>query len=127
MVGIVLISHSRALALEVARLCHALAPRKAPIAVAGGTDGGGVGTSAERIRVGIEVVDQGDGVLLLTDIGSSVLVARALVEEIGDETIAVADAPLVEGAVAATIIAGAGAPFAQVLAAAEETRGARKL
>ena len=127
MVGIVLVSHTSALALEVARLAHALAPEKASIAVAGGTADNEGGTSADRIRMAIEVVNQGDGVVLLADIGSSVLTARILVEELGDASITLADAPLVEGAVAAAVVAGAGAPFSEVLASAEEARGARKL
>jgi PTS hybrid protein len=39
----------------------------------------------------------------------------------------VADAPFVEGAVAAAVTAAAGAPLAAVRAAAEEARHARKL
>jgi dihydroxyacetone kinase DhaKLM complex PTS-EIIA-like component DhaM len=69
-------------------------------------------------------VDQGDGVLLVPDLGSSVLTAR-LVAEPG--RVVVADAPFVEGAIAAAVAAGAGASLAEVLAAAEEARTFRKL
>jgi dihydroxyacetone kinase phosphotransfer subunit len=126
MVGIVLVSHSSALAIEVARLAHALAPAKAPIAVAGGTDDNTMGTSHDKIRMAVEVVDQGDGVVILADVGSSVFAAKTLVEDLGDDSVVLADAPLVEGAVAAAVLAGAGASLQDVLASAEEARDTRK-
>ncbi|WP_188195144.1 dihydroxyacetone kinase phosphoryl donor subunit DhaM [Nonomuraea sp. SYSU D8015] len=124
MVGLVLVSHSAGLAAEAAALVRGIAGHDAPVAVAGGTDDGGLGTSLDLIEAAIQAVDQGDGVLLVPDIGSSVLTAR-LVEEPG--RVVLADAPFVEGAIAAAVTAGTGAPLADVLAAAEEARIFRKL
>ncbi|MFO7250067.1 MAG: dihydroxyacetone kinase phosphoryl donor subunit DhaM [Actinomycetes bacterium] len=125
MVGLVLISHSLTLAREVAELTRALAPVPAPVAPVGGNPDGGYGTDPDRVREAVRAVDRGDGVVLLADLGSSVLTAKLLVEELGDPSVVLADAPLVEGAVAASVMAGAGAPLAEVVAAAEQARAGK--
>ncbi|NUR87244.1 MAG: phosphoenolpyruvate--protein phosphotransferase [Nonomuraea sp.] len=124
MVGIVLVSHSRGLAEEAAELARGIAGQDAPVAAAGGTEDGGLGTSLDLIEAAVARVDAGDGVVLIPDLGSSVLTAR-LLEEPGQ--VVLADVPFVEGAIAAAVTAGAGAPLADVLAAAEEARTYRKL
>ncbi|MFI6497754.1 dihydroxyacetone kinase phosphoryl donor subunit DhaM [Nonomuraea typhae] len=123
MVGIVLVSHSAALAVAAAALARGIAGEQVPLAAAGGTDDGGLGTSFDRVEAAVGAVDQGDGVLLIPDLGSSVLTAR-LLEAPG--RVVLADVPFVEGAVAAAVTSGAGAPLEEVLAAAEEARAFRK-
>jgi PTS hybrid protein len=67
-------------------------------------------------------------VVVLPDLGSAVLTVRAVLEDHGDaETVLLADAPFVEGAVAATVTAAAGGDIKAVAAAAEEARHVRKL
>ncbi|WP_433519883.1 PTS-dependent dihydroxyacetone kinase phosphotransferase subunit DhaM [Nonomuraea sp. CA-143628] len=124
MVGIVLVAHSAGLAEEAAALVRGIAGTGALVAAAGGTEDGGVGTSLDLIERALTAVDQGDGVVLVPDLGSSVLTARLLAEP---GRVVVADVPFVEGAIAAAVTAGAGAPLAAVLAAAEEARTVRKL
>ncbi|GAA0924395.1 dihydroxyacetone kinase phosphoryl donor subunit DhaM [Nonomuraea longicatena] len=124
MVGIVLVAHSAGLAEEAAALARGIAGARVPVAAAGGADDGGLGTSYDRIEAAVRAVDQGDGVVLIPDLGSSVLTAR-LLEEPG--RVVLADAPFVEGAVAAAVTAGSGAPIGQVLDAAAEARTFRKL
>ncbi|MEU4224186.1 phosphoenolpyruvate--protein phosphotransferase [Nonomuraea sp. NPDC026600] len=124
MVGIVLVAHSAGLAVEAAALVRGIAGAGAPVAAAGGTEDGGLGTSLDLIEKALAAVDRGDGVVLVPDLGSSVLTAR-LLEEPG--RVVVADVPFVEGAIAAAVTASAGAPLAAVLAAAEEARDFRKL
>ncbi|MFG1702020.1 PTS-dependent dihydroxyacetone kinase phosphotransferase subunit DhaM [Nonomuraea sp. M3C6] len=124
MVGLVLVSHSAGLAAEAAALARGIAGADTPVAPAGGTQDGGLGTSLDLIEAAVRAVDQGDGVVIVPDLGSSVLTAR-LVEE--DGRVVVADVPFVEGAIAAAVAAGAGVPLADVLAAAEEARTYRKL
>lgn len=124
MVGIVLVSHSAALAAEAAALARQIAGPEAMVAGAGGTEDGELGTSLDRIERAVAEVDGGAGVLLVPDLGSSVLTAK-LLEEPG--RVVLADVPFVEGAIAAAVTAAAGAPLAQVLAAAEEARTYRKL
>lgn len=123
MVGIVLVSHSAGLAAEAAALARGIAGPETPVAGAGGTEDGGLGTSVDVIEAAIAVVDQGAGVVLIPDLGSSVLTAR-LFEESG--AVVLADVPFLEGAIAAAVSAGAGASLAEVLAAAEEARTFRK-
>ncbi|MGW0802770.1 PTS-dependent dihydroxyacetone kinase phosphotransferase subunit DhaM [Nonomuraea sp. NPDC002799] len=124
MVGLVLVSHSAGLAVEAAALVKGIAGAGTPVAAAGGTEDGGLGTSLDLIEAAVSAVDQGDGVVLIPDLGSSVLTAR-LVAEAG--RVVVADVPFVEGAIAAAVAAGAGLPLAGVLEAAEDARTFRKL
>jgi phosphoenolpyruvate---glycerone phosphotransferase subunit DhaM len=128
-VGIVLVSHSSALAQGAAELAGQIGGGVVRIATAGGTDDDGIGTSIAKVRRAVRLADAGAGVLVVPDLGSSVLTVRALLSEAGDlpEPLAVADAPFVEGAVAATVAAAAGGDIKAVLAAAEEARHARKL
>ncbi|KUO06854.1 PTS-dependent dihydroxyacetone kinase phosphotransferase subunit DhaM [Streptomyces sp. DSM 15324] len=130
LVGIVLVSHSAAVANAVAELAKGLAGGGAtvPVAAAGGTEGGGLGTSAELVAAAAASVDRGAGVALLTDLGSAVLTVKALLAE-GDELPASArlvDAPFVEGAVAAVVTAATGADLDAVTAAASEAYAYRK-
>ena len=109
-VGIVLVSHSAAVASAVAELARGLAGggRLAPVAPAGGMPDGGLGTSSELIADAAKAVDGGAGVALLVDLGSAVLTVKALLAE-GDELpdgARLVDAPFLEGAVAAARAAG---------------------
>ncbi|MCX4572505.1 PTS fructose transporter subunit IIA [Streptomyces sp. NBC_01571] len=130
LVGIVLVSHSAAVAASVAELATGLAGGGtiAPVAPAGGTADGGLGTSAELISAAAASVDRGAGVAVLMDLGSAVLTVKALLAE-GDElpgNTRLVDAPFVEGAVAAVVTASAGADLAAVEAAAAEAYTYRK-
>jgi dihydroxyacetone kinase phosphotransfer subunit len=129
-VGIVLVSHSREVAAAVAELAKGLAGGgTAPVAPAGGTPDGGLGTSAELITAAAEQVDGGAGVAVLVDLGSAVLTVKALLAE-GDELpdgTRLVDAPFVEGAVAALVTASAGADLDAVEAAASEAYDYRKV
>ncbi|MEU2927290.1 PTS fructose transporter subunit IIA [Streptomyces sp. NPDC048304] len=130
-VGIVLVSHSAEVAASVAELAKGLAggAPAVPVAPAGGTEGGGLGTSAELVSAAAASVDRGAGVAVLTDLGSAVLTVKALIAE-GDELpdgTRLVDAPFVEGAVAAVVTAAAGADLDAVEAAAKEAYGYRKV
>ncbi|MFF7041263.1 PTS-dependent dihydroxyacetone kinase phosphotransferase subunit DhaM [Streptomyces massasporeus] len=131
LVGIVLVSHSAAVAASVAELAKGLAGGgpAVPVAPAGGTEGGGLGTSSGLIAAAAASVDRGAGVAVLTDLGSAVLTVKALLAE-GDELpepTRLVDAPFVEGAVAAVVTASTGADLAAVEAAATEAYAYRKV
>ncbi|MGW8633766.1 PTS-dependent dihydroxyacetone kinase phosphotransferase subunit DhaM [Streptomyces sp. NPDC055793] len=113
LVGIVLVSHSAAVAASVAELAKALSGGGAavPVAPAGGTASGEFGTSSELVSAAAASVDRGAGVAVLTDLGSAVLTVKAL---------------LAEGAVAAVVTASTGADLAAVEAAAAEAYSYRK-
>ncbi len=129
MIGIVLVSHSAALADGLADLAVQIGGDGVPVIAAGGAQGGRLGTDGDRIAAAIRKADRGDGVAVLVDIGSAVLSVRALLADgvVDEVQVALADAPLVEGAVAAVVAATVGSNLAEVVAAAEEARSVRKL
>ncbi|MFD4536211.1 PTS-dependent dihydroxyacetone kinase phosphotransferase subunit DhaM [Kitasatospora sp. NPDC058397] len=130
-VGIVLVSHSQELAIAVRALALALtgSDSPAPIAATGG-DQDGPGISAVLVAAATRRVDQGHGVVVLADLGSAVTTVRALLSDADEHglpfPVRFANAPFVEGAVAATATATAGGDLAAVLDAAEEAYRQRK-
>jgi phosphoenolpyruvate---glycerone phosphotransferase subunit DhaM len=128
-VGIVLVSHSAALAEGAAELAAQISGGSVAVVPAGGTEDGGLGTSSAKVERAVKAADSGAGVLIVPDLGSAVLTVRALLTEGGDlpGPVELADAPFVEGAVAATVVAAGGGDIAAVRAAAQEARHARKL
>ena len=128
-VGIVLVSHSAALAEGAAELAAQVSGGTVAIIPAGGTDDGGLGTSAARVERAVKLADSGAGVVIVPDLGSAVLTVRALLGEAGDlpAPVELADAPFVEGVVAATVASAGGGSIKTVVTAAEEARHARKL
>ncbi|MFB9832453.1 dihydroxyacetone kinase phosphoryl donor subunit DhaM [Actinoallomurus acaciae] len=127
-VGIVLISHSRALAEGAAELARQMGVGEVTVRAAGGTEDGGLGTSLDLVEAAVRAADEGAGVVLIGDLGSSVLTAKTLLEDWEDaETeVVLADAPFVEGAVAAASAAAGGADVAAVVKAAGEAYEFRK-
>ncbi|MEU8586055.1 PTS fructose transporter subunit IIA [Streptomyces sp. NPDC048664] len=129
-VGIVLVSHSAEVAGAVAALARGLAggAARVPVIPAGGTDEGGLGTSAGLVASAALAADRGAGVAVLVDLGSAVLTVKALLAE-GDELPAgtrLVDAPFLEGAVAAVVTASTGADLSAVETAAKEAYTYRK-
>jgi dihydroxyacetone kinase phosphotransfer subunit len=122
MVGLVLVSHSEQLAAGLREMVVHLAPGEVTVEAAGGTDDGRFGTSYQRIAAAIATADRGDGVVVLADLGSAVLTARTVLDDHPRADVVLVDAPLVEGAVAAAVLASTGADLADVSAAAAEAR-----
>ena len=129
MVGIVLISHSRAIAEGAADLAAQVSAGAVRVVGVGGTDDGRLGTSIDALSSAVDKVSAGAGVVVIPDLGSAVLTVKAYLADSGASTsdIVIADAPFVEGAVAAAVTASAGAALADVVAAAEGARDVRKL
>jgi len=97
------------------------------IVPAGGTDDGGIGTSFDLISAAIGEADQGDGAILLYDLGSGYLTASTAVEFLElerAERVVIVDAPLVQGAVSAAISSHVGGDLRAVISGALEARGA---
>ena len=122
-VGLVIVSHSAALADGVMELAREMGGGEVAIESAGGMESGEIGTDAERVRQAVERVRSPDGVLVLMDLGSALMSAEMATEmaEPGGGPILLSEAPLVEGCVAAAALAGAGASLEEV---AREARGA---
>jgi hypothetical protein len=126
MVGLVIVTHSAALAHGVAETCRMMA-KDARIAIAGGMEDGGFGTSYARIVAAIDAVYGADGVVILMDAGSSILTVETIVEEMSERRLRMADCPVVEGSVVAAIAAVCGGSLDEVVQRAEETRSAVKI
>lgn len=127
MVGIVVVSHSLELARGLAALASQVAGDEVRIEHAGGGPDGSLGTTGDAIRTAITRAECGQGVVVLADLGSSILTVRHLLEEgRGNGHIRLVDAPFVEGAIAAAVMSSAGRELDDVVRAAEEARGASK-
>jgi PTS hybrid protein len=131
-VGLVLVSHSRELASGLARLVEQVAGPHVAVRVAGGLPDGTLGTDGGEVLDTLRAAANGGGVgaVVLMDLGSSVLAVRAALGELEPdehERIVVADAPFVEGAIAAAVTASIGSDLEAVAAAAREARGVDKL
>jgi phosphocarrier protein FPr len=133
-VGLVVVSHSAPLASAAIALAAQMAGESpGPVAAAAGAPGGGLGTDAAAVAAAVAEVaarlppgEADAGVLVLVDLGSAVLSAELALELAGDlpVPVRVSPAPLVEGLVAATVLAGSGAGLAEVAAeAAVAARG----
>src|SRR5947208_13901124 len=127
MVGIVLVSHSASLADGLAELAGQMAGPSVGIIAVGGAPTGGLGTDEDAVRAAIRHADRGHGVVVLADLGSSVLTARHVLESRANGHAQLVDAPLVEGALAAAVASSAASPIEAVVEAAEGARGANKL
>jgi len=125
-VSIVVVSHSEKIADGAVELAAQMAP-DVMILPAGGTDDGRIGTSLEKVLGALERVSgqaAGDGTVVLTDLGSAVMTAESALEFLENPArVLLADAPLVEGLVAAAVAAQGGADVQAVRKAAEAAGG----
>ena len=130
-VGLVVVSHSRALGDAAAELGReVLQGGQVRVEVAAGLDDGGLGTDATAVLAALERAEQGDGVVVLMDLGSAVLSAETVLEMLPEEErarVTLADAPFVEGAFAAGVSASAGSDAGECVEAAMEARTESKL
>jgi PTS hybrid protein len=129
-VGLVLVSHSGTIADGLAELVAQVAGPDVPIVTAGGGPDGSFGTDGGRVLEALRSAATDAGAVVLMDLGSAVLSVRAALGELEPEEaakITVADAPLVEGAIAAGVTASTGAERDAVAAAAREARSVDKL
>lgn len=119
-VGILVVSHSAAVATGTVELARQMAA-DVPMVAAGGTEDGGIGTSFEAITAGFEELGAADAVVVLCDLGSAYLTTDTALDFLDDDARArvhVSQAPLVEGTVAAAVAAQTGGDVDAVLAAA---------
>jgi phosphocarrier protein FPr len=128
MVGIVLVSHSRPLALALKDLTMAMAGADLPLAISAGSgdDRSELGTDAMEILDAIQSVMSDDGVLVLMDMGSAVLSAETAIDfmdEAARARVRICSAPLIEGAVAAGVAAKIGSSLDDVATEARNALG----
>jgi dihydroxyacetone kinase phosphotransfer subunit len=124
LVGLVLVSHSGTLVEGLRDMVAQVAGEDVPVATAGGTEDGRLGTSAPRIAAAIRsTLDAGaDAVLVLLDLGSAALSLELAVEDLPEaerDRVRISEAPLVEGAIVAAVQASIGLGIDEVATAAE--------
>ena len=134
-VGIVVVSHSRALGNAAVELAaEVIGDVDVPIAVAAGLDETTLGTDAAAIATAIATSDRGAGVVVLMDLGSAVLSAELaldLLEDVGADPATrgrtvLSAGPLVEGLVVAAATASTGADRHQVSTDAAAALGPKR-
>ncbi len=130
MVAIVIVSHSKQLALGVQELAKQMVQGDFPIAVAAGIEDSEnpLGTDPIQVYEAIASVFSDDGVLVLMDLGSALMSAEMAIEFLPQpqrEQVYLCEAPLVEGAIAAVVAAAAGRNIQQVIAEARDALTAK--
>jgi len=118
-IGIVVVSHSRALARAAVDLALQMVQedQRPRVRVAAGLDDGSFGTDAAAVSEAVQAADTGAGVLVLLDLGSAVMSADMALELLDPSTadrVRISSAPLVEGLVAAVVTASSGADLDRV-------------
>ncbi|MCT4509950.1 MAG: dihydroxyacetone kinase phosphoryl donor subunit DhaM [Tepidibacter sp.] len=129
MVGIVVVSHSKNLAQEIINFSMQMAQADIKVINAGGTSDGRFGTDATKIMDAIQQSDDKDGVLILVDLGSAIMSAEMAMDFLDEdlkERVLIADAPIVEGCIAAVSQVSIGASLEEVKNAAEQARNYSK-
>jgi multiphosphoryl transfer protein len=121
-VGLVVVSHSRPLARAAVALAREmLHDNQIRFEIAAGLDDTMFGTDAATIVDAVGAADDGDGVVVLMDLGSAVLSAELALELLDDDArqrTVLCPAALVEGLIVAAVAAAGGASTATVAAEA---------
>jgi len=131
MIGVLVASHSEEAASGIAKIAKEMSGQgNVPVVGVGGNESGGLGLSVPKVyRALMALLERCDGVLIVPDIGSSVLASRAAVDMLTPEVmdkVAIANAPILEGAMLAAIESFIGSDLAAVLDAAKEAKNLDK-
>lgn len=103
MINFVVVSHSKKLAEAAIELASIMKNSEFKIVNAAGlADSDGFGTDVQKVIESINSVNEGDGVLVFCEIGSSLMSSQMAVEMIGEKKVVLVDAPFVEALMAAT-------------------------
>ncbi len=122
-VGIVIVSHSPDVARGTADMVRQMVGREVRLAWCGGNSDGGLGTDVAAIKAAIDEVFGPAGVALLVDLGGAETNSEMAIELLEDsqrDKVVICNAPIVEGAVMASVEAAGGASLDRVRATAEE-------
>lgn len=117
MVGVVIVSHSNKLAEGVKEVASQMAS-EVKIESAGGTCDGRLGTDIEKIKDAIKNAYTDEGVVILFDLGSSMMNTEMAIEFLDEhmrKNIRIMDAPLVEGAVIAAVDSSIGKSLEEIV------------
>ena len=132
MLGFVVVSHSKDLAEAVIHLANEMKRYDFPLINGSGTDGDFLGSNPLIIKEAILNAKTDKGALVFVDIGSSVLNTQVAIDFLADEgvdieNIKIADAPLVEGLIAAVAINDEKADMESILDELKELKTFSKL
>ncbi|WP_029165174.1 dihydroxyacetone kinase phosphoryl donor subunit DhaM [Aminiphilus circumscriptus] len=130
MIGILVVSHSAKAAEGIAEIASQMSGGIVPVRAVGGTEEGELGTSVSSIVEALGgLLEEAEGVVLVPDLGSAVLSARSALEFLGDDAkkVLIVDAPILEGAMMASVEASIGSPLERVAQVAGEARLLSKL
>lgn len=125
MLAMLLVSHLQSLADGVKDLCQMIAPN-VPIVAVGGLEDGSPGTDMARIFAGLQEADQGDGVVILMDLGSAVMSTEMALEMEPNDRHIMLNSPMVEGAVVAASAIAAGQGISEVCQMVDEQKAVDK-
>jgi len=123
MVSLVLLSHSAKVVEGIKDIAKEMV-QNAPIFVAGGDLDGGLGSNYALIKETLQKAYNPDGVVVLYDMGSTIMTAELILDELKDEEmkskIKISKAPLFEGAIAGAMEIIMGASLEEVLTALKD-------
>ncbi len=123
MVGILIVSHSKQLALGTKELAEQMIQADIPLEAVGGTNDGRLGTSSDIIYSTLEKMNTEDGVIIFADMGSAVMNLEVAFEFFPEETrdkFVIANAPIVEGTISAALEASFGKSLEEILQSISE-------
>lgn len=128
MVGLVIVSHSYRLGEEIINFAKELRSHDFPLINASGLDEDILGTNPLRITEAIKEADNGQGVIILCDLGSAVMSSEMAIEMMGSpENVVIADAPIVEGAIVGASVNSPGVNLSSIISDLMECRTISKL
>lgn len=129
MIGILVVSHSAKAAEGISEIASAMCQGAVPVVGVGGNDDGGLGTSVPAIYEAlVGLLERCDGVVVVPDLGSAVLSARAALTMLEDQAgrVLVADGPVLEGAMMGAVQASVGSSLEEVAYTVHQARDLEK-
>lgn len=122
MVSILIVSHSKEIAAGTKKLAEQMKQGDVEILAVGGTKEGEIGTDPDAIYSSLKKINKEDGVIVLADLGSAVMNINMIIDRFDEDIkkkIILADAPIVEGAVFATVEASVGEKLSNIVSSIE--------
>lgn len=130
MIGILAVSHSAEAAVGIARIASEMAGESVPVKGVGGSADGGLGISAADVHTALSgMLAECAGVVVVPDIGSSILSSRTVIGLLSEEDagrVAIAYGPILEGTLLGAIEASAGSDLEAVCSAAADAKNLDK-
>lgn len=125
-VGLLVVSHSKRLALGVVEVAKSVAGEDLCMVAVGGDET--LGVNAHMVSEGLEELHCVDEIGIIGDIGSSFLSASAALDsEDARDHVTIVDCPMVEGTIAATMVLAMGGTLGEAVEAAEHAWSVRKI